>query len=255
MSRSRQSNYREKSSNYRRRDAAVISVMAPHDQRHHPFEDETVEEETSKMDDNTRTPGTVVRLFTPDDRGRTSPNDNGIRQLEGSLLTFSDKEFYVGSGRSKEKMPLGTRFIALETTALWKRWQDARIVETAVEVGGRYPTRAQLGHLDQSQWPDGPGGAPADVWQDSREVKLLRESDYSPFVFCSSSAGGRSAVDALRNSMANARVLRPGQYPIIELAWQSMNTRFGTKAKPDLHIVDWWRPEAPSIAPTDDSVA
>jgi hypothetical protein len=206
--------------------------------------------------DSTKSGGTVVSLFTPSDGSRTSPNDNGSRQLEGSLMTFSDKEFYVGSGRSKEKAPLGMRFIALGATALWKRWQDGRVVETVVELGNRYPTRAQLGHLDQSQWPDGPGGAPADVWQDSREVKLLRESDYSPFVFCSSSAGGRGAVDALRNSMANARVLRPGQYPIIELAWQSMNTRFGTKAKPNLHIVDWWRPETtPSIEPPDDPAA
>jgi hypothetical protein len=203
------------------------------------------------MDDNTRTPGTVVRIFTPDDGGQTSPHD--VRQLEGSLLTFSGQEFYVGSGRAKEKMPLKTRFIALTTTALFKRWADGRIVETVAEIAGRYPTRNQLGHLDQSQWPPGLGGAPADVWQDSREAKLLRESDYSPFVFCTSSGGGRSAVDALRNSMANARVLRPGQYPIIELAWAPMNTRYGTKAKPNLRIVDWWRPETTSIAPPDNN--
>jgi hypothetical protein len=203
--------------------------------------------------DNTKTGGVIVPLYSLGGGGRDSPNDNGIHQLEGSLLTFSGNEFYVGSGRSKEKMPLGTRHIALETTALWKRWLDGRIAETVVEIGGRYPTRAQLGHLDPNQWPPGLGGAPADVWQDSREVKLLRESDYSPFVFCTSSGGGRSAVDALRNSMASARALRPGQYPIIELAWQPMNTRFGVKAKPCLRIVAWWKPdEAPGIAPPDD---
>ena len=203
--------------------------------------------------DDTRTTGTIVRLFTPDDGGRTSPNNN--RQLEGNLLTFSDKEFYVGSGRSKEKLALGTRMIALRAEAGWKRWEDGRVAEFVTEIGGRYPTRGQLGFLDQDLWPYGPGGTPADVWQDSREVTLLQESDYSQFVFCTSSGGGRTAVDALARSMANARRLRPGQYPIIELAWQSMNTRFGTKAKPNLKIVDWWRPETPSIAPPDDPAA
>ena len=204
------------------------------------------------MDDNTRTPGTVVRLFTPDGGGRTSPHDS--RQLEGSLLTFSgnENEFYVGSGRAKEKMPLKTRHIAVETTAIWKMWVDARIVETVTAIAGRYPVRAQLGHLDQSEWPPGLGGAPADPWQDSREVKLLRESDYSPFVFCTSSGGGRAACDALRRSMENARVLRPGQYPIIELAWAPMNTRFGVRSRPDLRICGWWNPDAPTIAPPDD---
>jgi hypothetical protein len=155
--------------------------------------------------DDTRTTGTIVRLFTPDDGGRTSPNNNGGRQLEGNLLTFSDKEFYVGSGRSKEKLALGTRMIALRAEAGWKRWEDGRVAEFVTEIGGRYPTRGQLGFLDQDLWPYGPGGTPADVWQDSREVTLLRESDYSQFVFCTSSGGGRTAVDALLRSMMSAR--------------------------------------------------
>jgi hypothetical protein len=209
------------------------------------------------MDDDTRTTGTVVPLYTSNAAGQHSPviDDKGSRQLEGSLLTFSDKEFYVGSGRSKEKLTLGTRMIALRAEAGWKRWESGRVAEFVTEIGGRYPRRDQLGFLDQDLWPYGPGGTPADVWQDSREVTLLRESDYSQFVFCTSSGGGRTAVDALLRSMVNARALRPGQYPIIELAWQLMNTRFGTKAKPDLRIVDWWRPETPSIAPPDNPSA
>jgi hypothetical protein len=209
------------------------------------------------MEDDTRTTGTVVPLYTSNDRGPHSPviDDKGSRQLSGSLLTFSDKDFYVGSGKSREKLASGTRMIALRTEAGWKRWESGRVAQFVTEIGGRYARRDQLGFLDQDQWPCGPGGAPADVWQDSREVTLLRESDYSQFVFCTSSGGGRAAVDALACSMANARLLRPGQYPIIELAWRSMNTRFGTKAKPDLRIVDWWKPETPSIAPPDDPAA
>ena len=210
------------------------------------------------MSDNTKTGGVIVPLYSSGGGGRDSPvvGDRGSHQLTGRLLTYSEKEFFVGSGRSREKMPLETRLIALSTTAFWKRWEDGQIAETIAEVDGRLPARDQLGFLDRSQWPPGPGGAPADVWQNSREVQLLKESDYVEFVFCTSTSGGRSAVDDLARSMANARVLRPNQYPVVALAWEPMSTAYGTRSKPCLRIVDWWRPdETPAIAPTDNDPA
>jgi hypothetical protein len=202
------------------------------------------------MNDNTKPTGVIVPLYSSGGGGRDSPvvGDRGSPQLLGRLLTFSEKEFFVGSGRSREKMPLETRLIALGTKALWKRWQDGRIAETVAEVGGHLPARDQLGFLNRSEWPPGPGGATADVWQNSREVQLLRESDYVEFVFCTSTFGGRSAVDDLARSVANARSFRPGQYPVVALAWEPMNTAYGTRSKPSLPIVAWWNPDAPGIA-------
>ena len=201
--------------------------------------------------DNTK----IVSLYSLNHAGSTSPlDDKGSHQLSGRLLTFSDKEFFVGSGLSRERVQLETRFIALRTTALWKRWLDKRVVEAVAEVDGRFPARDQLGFLDKREWPPGPGGAPADVWQDSREVQLLKETDYGEFVFCTATSGGRSCVDALARSMANARVLRPGQYPVVALAWEMMTTAYGTRSKPCLRVVDWWRPEAPGIAPADNDL-
>jgi hypothetical protein len=215
--------------------------------------------ETSDMSDNdTRPGGVVVPLYTLSASGRDSPTvgDKGSYQLSGRLLTYSEKEFFVGSGRSREKMPLDTRLIALSTTALWKRWEDGQIAETIAAVDGRLPARDQLGYLDRSQWQPGPGGAPADVWQNSREVRLLRETDYVEFVFCTSTSGGRSAVDDLTRSVANARVLRPNQYPVVALAWEVMSTAYGPRSKPCLRIVAWWKPdETPALAPTDDPPA
>jgi hypothetical protein len=43
--------------------------------------------------------------------------------------------------------------------------------------------------------------------------------------------------------------------PVIELQWRQMHTDYGAKSKPDLKIVGWWRPEAPSIAPPDEPAA
>ena len=54
--------------------------------------------------------------------------------------------------------------------------------------------------------------------------------------------------------MQNANLLRPNQFPVIELAWRPMQTAFDTKAKPDLKIVGWWRPEATAIAPPDNDL-
>jgi hypothetical protein len=72
--------------------------------------------------------------------------------------------------------------------------------------------------------------------------------------FCTASAGGRSAVDDLKNAVRNARRLRPGVVPLISLESQAMPTRFGMKSKPYLKIVDWSVPgaEVTALAPPDD---
>jgi hypothetical protein len=203
------------------------------------------------MDDSTKkTGGTVVQLYTSNASGRDSPDD--ARQIQGTLLTFADKTYYAGAGRFKEEVQLGTRFVVVDVRAGWKRWDGGKVAQFVQQIAGHYPLRHELGFLDEAKWPRGPDGKSADLWQDSREVVLNNQDDYTGFTFCTSSGGGRSAVDALRDSIGSARLLRPGQWPIIELGWRPMNTRFGMKAKPILKIVGWWRPEPTNIAPTDD---
>jgi hypothetical protein len=171
------------------------------------------------------------------------------------LLTFSDKTYYAGSGRFKEEVALRTRFIVEHVRACWKRWEDGRVADFVQQIDGRYPQRRELGFLDETAWPFGPGGKRADPWQDSREAALVREIDYAKFTFATSSGGGRNAVDALLNSMRSARMLRPNQWPIIELDWKPMSTKYGMKSRPVLKIVGWWRPDAgPAIAPPDNAL-
>jgi hypothetical protein len=206
--------------------------------------------ETSDMSDNdTKTGGVVVPLYTLSAGGRDSP-----RQLHGTLLTFVDKQYFAGTGMSKTEILAGARFVVMEVAVGWKRWEDKRVAEFATETNGRYPLRCELGHTDKRAWAPGFGGKPSDPWQDSREVVLLREVDLAEFTFCTATGGGRAAVDALRRSMQNASLLRPNQYPVIELAWRMMTTDYGMKSKPDLRIVGWWPPEATTIAPTDNDL-
>jgi hypothetical protein len=198
------------------------------------------------MDDSPKTGGTVLRLYTSDTVGRNSPH-----QIRGTLLTFADRQYLAGVGQFRTEVPLGARFICLETRAGWRRWEGGKIVEFVSEVHGHYPQRYELGHTDERTWGPGPGGKPADPWQDAREALLLREIDFAEFTFAIATGGGRVAIDTLRRSMQNANLLRPNQFPIVELAWLPMHTSYGTKSKPDFKIVGWWVPETTSIAPPD----
>jgi hypothetical protein len=197
--------------------------------------------------DNTKPSGVIVPLYTASSAVRNSPHS-----IRGTLLTFADRQYLAGVGKYRTEVPLGTRFIVLETNAGWRRWERGKIVEFVTEINGRYPMRHELGHTDERAWGPGPGGKPSDPWQDCREALLLREIDLAEYTFAIATGGGRVAVDALRNSMANARLLRPDQFPIIELEWRPMNTAFGTKSKPDLRIVGWWMPKQATLAPPAD---
>jgi hypothetical protein len=188
----------------------------------------------------------VVPLYTSSNVVRDSPHT-----IRGTLLTFADRQYLAGVGKFRTEVPLGTRFIVMETHAGWRRWEGGKIVEFVTAINGHYPQRHELGHTDERAWGPGPGGKPADPWQDSREAVLLREVDFAEYTFATSSGGGRVAIDTLARSMQNANLLRPGQFPVIELAWRPMHTAFGTKSKPDLKIVGWWRPEQATLAPPD----
>ena len=202
------------------------------------------------MSDVTEKGGKVVALYTTGSAGRNSP-----RPLQGDLMVFVDKQFFAGVGKHRVEIPSGTRFVVTEVWAGWKLWQGGKIAEIAVAVNGHYPQRHELGHTDESAWAPGLGGRPSDPWQISREVALTREVDLTEYTFCTSTGGGRAAVDTLRRSMQNANLLRPNQLPIIELAWRPMHTDYGTKSKPDLKILGWWRPEQTTLAPPDNDLS
>jgi hypothetical protein len=207
------------------------------------------------MDDSTKTGGTAVRPYIANTGDWNSPiADSDSRQIRGSLLTYANKQYFAGTGKFREEIPIGTCLIALTARAGWKRWQDGKVVDFIPEVGGHYPRRHDLDCRDERDWPCGPGGKPSDPWQDSREVVLINQDDYTEYTFCTSSGGGRSAVDALASSVRSARLLRPGQLPIVELGWKPMNTSFGLNSKPSLKVVGWWKPEtvaSPAVAPPD----
>jgi hypothetical protein len=197
---------------------------------------------------NSTDTGTAMQAYTPVDDGWNSPidDDTSGRQIQGTLLRYDDKQWY--SGKEKTVIPNGTRLVALGIKAGWKRWEDGRVVDFVTEIDGRYPKRHELGYDDQSVWECGPDDEPTDPWQNSREVLLIDPHTCATYTFCTASAGGRSAVDDLKNAVRNARRLRPGVVPLVSLEWQPMDTKRGMKSKPHLKIVDWSIPGAEATA-------
>ena len=169
--------------------------------------------------------GTAMQVHKPVDDGWNSPidDDGGGRQIQGTLLRYDDKQWFAG--KEKTVIPNGTCFIVLDIKTGWKRWENGKVVEFVTEVDGHYPKRHELGYDDESAWECGPDDKPTDPWQNSREGLLIDPHTCVAYTFCTASAGGRSAVDDLKNAVRNARRVRPGVVPMISLEWQPMPTQ------------------------------
>jgi hypothetical protein len=193
---------------------------------------------------NSTDTGTAIQAYTPVHDGWNSPidDDTSGRQIQGTLIRFDHKQWY--SGKEKSVIANGTRFIALDIKAGWKRWEKGEVVQFVTEIGGHYPKRFELGYNDESVWECGPDDKPSDPFQNSREVLLIDPHTCAAYTFCTASAGGRSAFDDLKAAVRNARRLRPGVVPLVSLEWQVMPTRHGMGSKPYLKIVEWSVPGA-----------
>jgi hypothetical protein len=197
--------------------------------------------------------GAAMQAYAPADDGWNSPidDDGGGRQIQGTVLRYDDKQWFVG--KEKTVIANGTRFIVLGIKTGWKRWENGKVVEFVTEVDGHYPKRHELGYDDEGAWECGPDDKPADCWKNSREAVLIDPHTCAVYTFCTASAGGRSAVDDLKNAVRNARRVRPGVVPMISLEWQPMPTRYGMKSKPYLKIMEWSIPGAEVAAIAHDS--
>jgi hypothetical protein len=203
------------------------------------------------MEEDSNRNSTALTPYRADDDGWNSPivpSEGGGRQIQGTLLTFVDKQWFAGTGKFKEEVPIGTQLIAVAFRQGWKRWKDGVVVDFVTEIDGHYPRRNELGYLDEREWECGPDDKPGDPWQDSREIVLVDPKTFAEYTFCTATKGGRGEVDRLKGSVETARRFRPGKLPIVCLEWKRMSTDYGMKSKPFLRIVDWFPPDC---APND----
>jgi hypothetical protein len=192
---------------------------------------------------------TALVPAAPEDDGWNSPPDDpeAERMLPGVLLRFIDGVWVCG--KEKEPVALGTTFIATAIRAGWQFWEGGKPTNFVSVIDGHYPRREELGYLDKDAWELGPGG-PSDPWQNSRHLSLVDPVSLEEFTFVTTTAGGRSEVDALWQQVLRARWTRPGALPVIRLESKKMKTRYGEKPKPGLKVVGWRFPgEAPPKTP------
>jgi hypothetical protein len=94
------------------------------------------------------------------------------RTIRGTLLKFADWRWTAG--KEATEIAIGTKLVALATTAGWVRWEDSKPAEYRMrQPGRRLPEREELGYDDQDDWEEGPSGDPKDPWQNTRWVYLV----------------------------------------------------------------------------------
>jgi hypothetical protein len=139
-------------------------------------------------------------------------------------------------------MRAGVQLIALSGATAWQRWADKKVAEVRVRVPGQpFFTRSELGHDDRTQWEKQADGSPRDPWQFVKFLYLVAVDSGEVFSFSTSSGGGLSAIADLVDQVQFVRAVRPNAFPVVELHWADMPTRYGRKSRPIFKIVGWKR--------------
>ncbi len=154
------------------------------------------------------------------------------------ILKFKKGKFFVG----ETEVPLGREFLAYCSD--WQqgfvKFVDGTIVDRRVgRIADRFrsPDRDELDDNDESKWPAGIDGKPADPWVFQNYVPMEARESGDLFLFVTGSAGGAMAVRALCNKYA--RNIHKGT-PTIELAVATFTSKkYGPTQRPDFPIVAW----------------
>jgi hypothetical protein len=163
----------------------------------------------------------------------------------GALVKFSKEGKFVIAESGEEISP-DKDFIALcdEVLVGWIRFREQGGPPDRV-MGLHYdgfvmPERETLGDLDESAWPVGLSGAPADPWQHQINLVLQDRDVLELYTFATSSATGRRAVGNLLRHYERLRKSNPDDYPIVRLkpgGFNHRDPRVGWVATPTFAVV------------------
>ena len=161
----------------------------------------------------------------------------GSSTIIGKMLKFNDSRYIPDK---TETLPEGTTRVAGSVITAWVHWEDKRPIDHRVtHVGQSHPLRDELPDQDKTEWPLGLNGEPSDRWRDTRYLHLIDPNTGADYTFVTESYGGRKAIGALKQQIANVRTAHPGALPLVQLASAPMKTRFGPKPRPDFKVVGW----------------
>src|SRR5262245_58403420 len=118
------------------------------------------------------------------------------------------------------------------------------------------PSRDSLGDMDQTEWPEGLDGLPADPWQHQMCLVLQDPQSLALYTFVTSSVTGRRAVGNLLRHFDRMRRSDPNSYPVVRLrpsGFQSKKKGVGWVHTPSFVVVG--RTAKNSATPPDTSIA
>jgi hypothetical protein len=169
---------------------------------------------------------------------------NILRATQGSglgpLMKFKKSKFFIGD----QELPIGRKFIAYaeDWRKDWVKFRGGEVVDQRlgkVADGFESPERQELDDQDQATWEKGNDGKPRDPWVAQDYLPLEDAETGERFLFVTSSAGGRIALDKLCARFA--RNIDKG-LPTIKLGVADFPTKaYGPIPRPDFPIVAWER--------------
>jgi hypothetical protein len=164
-------------------------------------------------------------------------SDSANKPMKGQSIKFDAGAYFIG--KEKTLVRPDKQFVAMDLREGWMFLKKDTPAEYAMRpIGEPKPPRPDS-YADESEWPDGLDGKPADPWKYTRFLYLLDPLTAETFTFTSSTWGGLRGIDDLTQQIKLMRTTEPGAVPIIELQSAAWSTKFGIKQRPFFKVVGW----------------
>lgn len=189
----------------------------------------------------------AVAKITPPSDGFDTANDDAGGAVFIKFDAATQNLYFDRAGTPVRREPWFVARIKKEAV----RWCDRAIVDRIDE--SQSPDIDTLNAaIPQDQWEEGFDGEPKAPWSMQFSFYLVNPQDGSHVIFSNSTFGQKAAFGDLKSRVQFMRNLRgENVIPVVKLSSTTMKTRFGTKARPHLEILDWrvfGQQTAPAIA-------
>jgi hypothetical protein len=181
---------------------------------------------------------------------------SGGDRMPGELLTYSQSEYFLGSGTSKKAIKPGFELVVNMPNLMfaWRKWEDGRPNTPHMcypLVGETLPPRAEMGDDDKEQWElmkkdgklvknDDGQTIPLDPWQ-TVAILMARDDKGNLLRFECSNVSSKMAVAALVTEYAEQGKRHPDELPLVVFGDQKLKRKGSTDKyfAPLFEIVGW----------------
>jgi hypothetical protein len=188
------------------------------------------------------------------DDGFSVPENSKGQFIRGQMTKFNDSVYIVDKTEPLPDEPL----IAVGAITAWVHWGkdkngNSKPIEHRVTAAGQiHPDRDDLPDQDESLWPLGLDGKPADPWKDTRYLNLINPWTGADYTFVTDSYGGRKGVGILKSKITNVRMAHPRAVPVVKCTTAPFKTQYGMRKRPEFEVIGWRNTDStPTIMPNE----